>query len=75
MELIFEAMKLFKDEDYIVFEINDRINADINSGMRLLEDEEMAICLWTTISNYPVEGQLTNKGKGLRDYLKNHEWD
>ena len=75
MEHIYEVMKLFKDEDYIVFVINDRINADINSGMRLLQDEEMAICLWSKISNHPIEGQLTTKGKALRDYLKNHEWD
>jgi len=75
MKHIYEAMKVFKDDDYIVFVINGRFKAEINLNMRLLQAEEMAIVSWSVFSNYPVEGHLTRKGINLRDYLKSYEWN
>ena len=75
MEHIYDAVKVFRNEDYVVFVMDDRSNPEIISGMRLLQAEEMAIISWSIFSNYPVEGHLTKKGMDLRDYLKNYEWD
>ncbi|GGC14659.1 hypothetical protein [Dyadobacter sediminis] len=75
MEEEFEAMKIFRHQDQIIFTIEEGINHRIIADMKLLETQSMVYLLWSTNLESLIYGRLTKKGIELRNYLKDHEWD
>ncbi|GGB96075.1 hypothetical protein [Dyadobacter sediminis] len=75
MEEEFEAMKVFRNHDQILFTIEEGLNRRIISDMKILEDQSMVVLSWSTNLESLIYGRLTKKGLDLRNYLKEYEWE
>jgi len=75
MEEEFEAIRIFRDHDHIVFTLQEGINHRIITDMKLLETLNMVVLSWSIDENSIIYGRLTKKGMDLRNYLKQNEWD
>ncbi|KAA6438292.1 hypothetical protein FEM33_16460 [Dyadobacter flavalbus] len=75
MEEEFEAMKVFRNHDLILFTMEEGLNSRIISNMKILETQRMVVLSWSTNLESLIYGRLTKEGLDLRNYLKQHEWE
>ncbi|GGC14638.1 hypothetical protein [Dyadobacter sediminis] len=75
MQKEFEAMKVSRNYDQILFTVQEGINNRVISDMKLLEAQDMVVLSWSTNLESRIHGRWTRKGMDLRNYLKQHEWD